>query len=68
LPSFNRTILELKHAERQERYVDELTAFNRTILELKHTFVVRSWRVRLAFNRTILELKQWYKVDYSIIG
>ena len=56
LRSFNRTIIELKHPQRdwlkRSKY-----SFNRTIIELKLRGYLRPHEFGRSFNRTIIELK-----------
>ena len=55
-PSFNRTIVELKHVS----YLTVLRlgfSFNRTIVELKRLLVNVIAVSKISFNRTIVELK-----------
>ena len=56
MPSFNRTIVELKRGF-MRRIMEQEGAFNRTIVELKRIgLYLASWNL-LPFNRTIVELK-----------
>ena len=54
--AFNRTSMELKHA--QNKHQDRLSVpFNRTSMELKQVYLQRTRLFKLSFNRTSMELK-----------
>ena len=64
---FNRTIVELKHAENPE-FQQVFDSFNRTIVELKLRGAVIPTVIFSRFNRTIVELKRRIATKGNFIG